>query len=184
MSLLGLLAASGCLGASHASPPSTETTTPPRSRVAVPNVAGLSVLAAAADLQRAGFAVTIPSFYLSSQTPPPTVKRQSPIAGAMLMQGGAVALKLEGRCCIGSPGWSKTRPLLMPGVVGKPLDVALREVKNATGFFDVSLPQTHAALKPLLSTYRVTKQWPQPGFDLRHQADGVFRLPQLTVALA
>jgi hypothetical protein len=69
----------------------------------------------------------------------------------------------------------------MPDVVGQPLDIALREVTDATGFYDVSIPGATGARQPLLTIYRVTKQWPQPGFDLRHQSNG-FRLPQLTVA--
>jgi hypothetical protein len=71
----------------------------------------------------------------------------------------------------------------MPNVVGQRLDVALHSVNDATGFYDVSVPATTGARQPLLTVYRVMKQWPQPGFDLRHQTNG-FRLPHLTVALS
>jgi hypothetical protein len=101
----------------------------------------------------------------------------------MLRQGRTVTLKLEYRCCVGSPGWSATDPLVMPDVVGQSLDVALQNVAAATGFYGVSVPATSATLQPLLSVYRVAKQWPEPGFDLRHQTNG-FRLPHLTVAPA
>jgi hypothetical protein len=181
--LLALLFSAGCLGSANSGTPATETSTPvtQKSLAAVPKVVGLPVLAAANRLRRAGFSVTVPRFYLSSQTPQPVVTRESPAANSMLGQGNAVALKLEYRCCIGSPGWSTTRALLMPSVVGQPLNVALRQVTNSTGFYEVSVPPTAATLRPLLATYRVTQQWPQPGFDLRHQTSG-FRLPQLTVA--
>jgi beta-lactam-binding protein with PASTA domain len=177
LSTLLLLVSTGCLGSS--SLPVTS-----KSRAAVPNVVGLPVLAAADRLQRAGFAVTVPKrFYLSSQTPQPAVKQESPASGSMLLQGNAVVLDLEYRCCIGSPGVSTTSALIMPNVVGQPLDVAIQEVTAATGFYDVSIPPAEATRDPLLASYRVTKQWPQPGFDLRQQTDG-FRLPALSVSRA
>jgi hypothetical protein len=72
------------------------------------------------------------------------------------------------------------RALIMPNVIGQPLDVALGSVERATGFYAVSVPPAAAAARPLLALYQVTAQWPRPGFDLRHQTGG-FRLPQLTV---
>lgn len=65
-------------------------------------------------------------------------------------------------------------------VVCEPLGVAIQQVTGATGFYDVLVPPHTATLRPLLATYRVTKQWPQPGYDLRHQRNG-FRLPTLSV---
>jgi beta-lactam-binding protein with PASTA domain len=172
------LVSAGCLGSSAT--PGTSMTVTSKSRAAVPDVVGLSVLAAANRLQRAGFAVTIPkAFNLSSQTPQPVVKQESPAPASMLLQGRAVVLVLEGRCCIGSPGVSTTQPLIMPDVVGQTLEVAIRHVTDATGFYDVVVPPATATLQPLLANYRVTKQWPQPGFDLRHQTTG-FRLPTLS----
>ena len=177
--VLSPLASAGCFGSSTTSETSTAVTS--KSRTPVPDVVGLPVLAAASRLQRAGFAVTIPTrFYLSSQTPQPVVKLESPASTSMLRQGSAVVLDLENRCCIGSPAVSTTQPLIMPNVVGQTLDVALLHVTDATGFYDVVVPPTVASIKPLLATYRVTKQWPQPGFDLRHQKTG-FRLPTLSV---
>ena len=172
-----VLVSTGCLGSSTSPVPS-------KSRVAVPNVVGLPVLAAANRLQRAGFAVTVPKrFYLSSQTPQPAVKQESPAPGSRLVQGSAVVIDLEYRCCIGSPVVSTAHALIMPNVVGQPLDVAIREVSAETGFYDVSIPPATATGEPLLATYRVTKQWPQPGFDLRQQKDG-FRVPALSVSRA
>ena len=176
--------ATGCLSSTSArAPEATVASTPvtQNAPTAVPKVVGLPVLAATARLLRAGFAVTVPRFDLSSQTPQPVVAEQSPAAKTMLVTGDAVSVKLEGRCCIGSPAVSKTRALLMPNVVGQPLNMALQQVSAATGFYAVSIPSTTATRRPLLATYKVIKQWPRPGFDLRHQKNG-FRLPQLTVA--
>lgn len=181
--LLSLLFSAGCFGSGSSRTPATDVSRPvsQTTLMTVPKVVGLPVLAAADRLRRAGFAVTVPRFYLSSQTPQPVVTRESPAGESMLMQGNVVTLKLEYRCCIGSPGWSTTRALLMPSVVGQSLNVALRRVRRATGFYAVSVPPATATLHPLLATYKVTAQWPRPGFDLRHQTGG-FRLPELTVA--
>jgi hypothetical protein len=162
--LLALLCSAGCLGSAGSTTPATQTSPVMQNALMpVPNVVGLPVLAAAARLRRAGFAVTVPRFSLGSQIPEPVVTQESPAARSMLVRGDAVTLKLGDRCCIGSPVVSTTRALLMPRVVGLPLDVALREVASATGFYGVSVPAVKATLQPLLATFTLAKQWPRPG---------------------
>jgi len=71
----------------------------------------------------------------------------------------------------------------MPNVVGQPLDLALRRVRRATGFYRIGFPPVVAARRPLLASYAVVKQWPWPGTDVREQSNG-FRLPGLTASAA
>jgi hypothetical protein len=183
---VGLLLVALAIAAHSRSSDGPTRPTPPPGTAIVPDVRGKPILRAARDLQRAGFAVSVPApgFSLSSQSPQPRVDFQSEPGGKALARGRTIALGVRSSCCIGSPTAAAGTLLIMPNVVGKPLDVAIRSVSKATGFYVVRVPGVPSTRQPILSIFRVADQRPGPGVDIAVRNQLGFRLPLLLVTKA
>jgi hypothetical protein len=137
------------------------------------------MLAAIADLQRAGFKVSVPKGIVIGTTPPtPIVGSQSPASGTKASLGTAITLTPTlHQCCIGSPAGGSRR-VRMPDFNGMTGDQAIRELGRMHLPWIMRINPFFGATRPLLASIRVISQTPTTGALLRTKS--VFHTPFLT----
>ena len=141
--------------------------------VTVPHVSGTSIRRAYELARAAGFQVEVSNEFSMSALCEPIAERQVPRGGALEREGGVIKID-PGMCPIASPGVRRPMPTAtVPDFAGRPASDVVGWAERRGMFWAIrggsALPAGSA--QHLLDNYRVIRQSPRPGTQLR---PGVF----------